>query len=42
VFGGAWSRLAALVLMAIVPVVIVFVVLQRWFLRSPLYGGTDT
>jgi ABC-type glycerol-3-phosphate transport system permease component len=42
IFGPAWARLAALVLMAIVPVVIVFVVLQRWFLRSPLYGGTDT
>ena len=42
VFGPTWSRLAALVLMSIVPVVIVFVVLQRWFLRSPLYGGTDT
>ena len=42
VFGPTWSRLAALVLMAIVPVVLVFVVLQRWFLRSPLYGGTDT
>jgi ABC-type glycerol-3-phosphate transport system permease component len=42
VFGPTWSRLAALVLMAIVPVVVVFVFLQRWFLRSPLYGGTDT
>ncbi len=42
VFGPTWSRLAALVLMSIVPVVIVFVVLQRWFLRSPLYGATDT
>jgi ABC-type glycerol-3-phosphate transport system permease component len=42
VFGPTWSRLAALVLMALVPVVLVFLVLQRWFLRSPLYGGTDT
>jgi ABC-type maltose transport system permease subunit len=42
VFGSAWSRLAALALMGIVPVVVVFVVLQRWFLHSPLYGATDT
>jgi ABC-type glycerol-3-phosphate transport system permease component len=41
VFGPTWARLAALALMGIVPVVLVFVVLQRSFLRSPLYGTAE-
>jgi ABC-type glycerol-3-phosphate transport system permease component len=40
-YGGQWGRTAALALLAALPVVLVFLVLQRFLLRASLTTATD-
>ena len=40
-YAGSWSNLAAAAIMMSVPVVIVFIVLQRYLLRGSLFGAVE-
>ncbi len=40
-YAGSWSHLAAAAIMMSIPVVIVFVVLQKYLLRGSLFGAVD-
>ena len=40
-FAGSWSNLAAAAIMMSIPVVIVFIVLQKYLLRGSLFGAVE-